>query len=352
MSRLALYSLFLTLVTAAQFKEHHTHGGGNVHAVRHSHNQAARFIVDVDGRYVRVEEKGNHQQKPATTNLAAAPKIPAKTNLAAAPKMPAKTNLAAAPKMPAKTNLVATKKMPAKTNLAATTKMHAKTNFPHASKRYAKMNLIRSFTKKRDRHQYRFKGQEQQTAKSTMKDAKAKTKTSQQKKETKKSTNAAQLMKEQQTAKSSMTDAKAKTTQVTKKYSVHGVAEDLPFVKAGKAGKTGSSLVSREASVMRKEHVIFQEKDPTSNSGVLNSGSTVLILDCTKGMEPSPTTGCPTVQLASACESFYYQDKGVFKACRWTQDNLCMWVGDTCNHDQMMRSAAQLNAGFADNSDE
>jgi len=64
MSRVALYSLFLTLVTADDFRVHHLHGRGSHHVKLHRHNQAATsFAVDASGEYFRTSPKKDEVKK-------------------------------------------------------------------------------------------------------------------------------------------------------------------------------------------------------------------------------------------------------------------------------------------------
>jgi len=395
MSRVVLYSLFLTFVTAAELQAHHKHGRGS-----HSHNQDTRFVIDGDGKHVRVQDNAN-------TNLAGTPKKTAKTHFPDSPKKDVTKNfIKAVPKKDVTKNFI-----------KAVPKKDVTKNFIKAVSLNVKEKRVHVKAMRRNRHQFRFKGQEstqmhQETKKSTVKHATAKAKESGQKKV---------QVQEKETRKSTMTDAKAKTktseqmkvqTQETKKkYNVHASAatpqedpyipfasaaearksgsvlishdgnrkivntqketktkrkyhvhaasaalpeEDpyIPFASAAEARKSGSVLISQDGNrkIVRKERVhaenVNTQKDPTSSSfGKLDNGL-ALVRDCTKGMERTPSTTCPNATAlamqASSCESFYYEDYAAgetnarFKACRFTADNQCMWVGDTCNYEQLM----------------
>jgi len=342
MSRVVLYSLFLTFVTAAELQAHHKHGRGS-----HSHNQDTRFVIDGDGKHVRVQDNAN-------TNLAGTPKKTAKTHFPDSPKKDVTKNfIKAVPKKDVTKNFI-----------KAVPKKDVTKNFIKAVSLNVKEKRVHVKAMRRNRHQFRFKGQEstqmhQETKKSTVKHATAKAKESGQKKV---------QVQEKETRKSTMTDAKAKTktseqmkvqTQETKKkYNVHASSatpqEDpyIPFASAAEARKSGSVLISQDGNrkIVRKERVhaenVNTQKDPTSSSfGKLDNGL-ALVRDCTKGMERTPSTTCPNATAlamqASSCESFYYEDYAAgetnarFKACRFTADNQCMWVGDTCNYEQLM----------------
>jgi len=103
-----------------------------------------------------------------------------------------------------------------------------------------------------------------------------------------------------------------------------------------------------------KENVNTQEEPCSSSFGKLDEGHSVLVRDCTQGMEKSNTTTCPDVKLGSLCESFYFVDPTAtgteweYKSCRFTKDNKCMWLGDTCNHIMMKTALAQVESASED----
>jgi len=117
----------------------------------------------------------------------------------------------------------------------------------------------------------------------------------------------------------------------------------------------GSKRIVRK-EVFHKENVNTQEEPSTpkkpcsSGFGKLDAGQSRLVRDCTGGMEKSNTTACPDVKLGAVCESFYFVDQSArgteyeYKSCRFTADNKCKWLGDTCNQTLMTQAAAQVSA--------
>mmetsp|Transcript_81567 Transcript_81567/g.144034 ORF Transcript_81567/g.144034 Transcript_81567/m.144034 type:complete len:213 (+) Transcript_81567:106-744(+) len=128
----------------------------------------------------------------------------------------------------------------------------------------------------------------------------------------------------------------------------HEETETLPFSKpAAKLVRTAraAKFTAKEEEVKQAEKASTGSVDvhgqetgsshATSGSGTLDAGYVLFTKDCTQGMEQSNTSTCPAVQLGAICESFYYLDTSggetKYKACRFTPDNLCLWVGDSCH---------------------
>jgi len=298
MSRVVFFSLFLPLVTAVEVEtlgEVHMHH----HAKHHGH---AKYAVDAAGEGERGEENQDEEQEDPNTlpfqTTHNHPSMP-KTKRPDTRKMPEKSNLPNARKMPAKAHLLNTPKMPAKANLLK-----------------AKASM-----RQRHRHQYRFKGVE-----------------------THKEANKQHL--NGRTEKAHVKETKH--VRETKKE-VH--TENLPFAGERKPRSSalyrddnGKKLVRKELvrkERVRRENVNTQETESSpcaSRRGALDDGQSTVVRDCTQGMELSTTTGCPDVKMAVLCESFYFVDHSKpnssddkYQACRFTADNVCMSLGDTCN---------------------